>query len=496
LSIHTRRLATGRTLYEIKLRTPTGRQYSKSFRTRREAEAYQVKEKASQLTGAWVDPRAGELTIEEYTRDWMYQRVALRPRTVDLYRYLLDHHILPGLGHHQLRAVSPAMVRAWHADLGRKTTIGPSTRAKAYRLLRTMMTTAVDDELIVKNPCVVKGASVERHDERPVATIAQVAALAGHVDPRYRAMILLACWCGLRYGELAGLTRADIDLATETVTISRQLQETDNGVISWGPPKTDAGKRSVAVPPHLLPLLADHLRAIGPGADQLLFPAPEGGPLRNSNFNRRIWRPALDAVGLVGFHFHDLRHTGNTLAAQTGASTKELMARMGHASPRAALIYQHATKERDKAVARALSDLAAQAAGTPDNPAEEARTTPDVSEQCSIKVRSSPPEASNILPFRRKVLVRAVETMGLEPTTPCLQITGWRVSERPQAFSPDNLDAHALPQSARVATAVATATRRVFEVSVESVGYSGPKLGSTPSGRGTSKVLRMNEINE
>ncbi len=419
MSIHTRRLANGRSLYEVKLRTPQGRQYSKSFRTRREAEAYQAKEKTSQQTGAWVDPRAGELTVEEYARDWMYQRVALRPRTVDL--YLLDHHILPGLGHRQLRAVSPAVVRAWHADLGRKTTIGPSTRAKAYRLLRTMMATAVDDELIVKNPCVVKGASVERHDERPVATIDQVTDLANNVDPRYRSMILLACWCGLRYGELAGLTRSDIDLADETITIRRQLQETDNGVISWGPPKTDAGKRSVAVPPHLLPLIAEHLDTISPDPDQLLFPSPEGTPLRNSNFNRRIWRPAVDAVGLVGFHFHDLRHTGNTLAAQTGASTKELMARMGHASPRAALIYQHATKDRDKAVAQALSDLAAKAAGTHPDHAPWAPTDQGVSEQCSINVRSSPPRPPTSSPSGSKALFREVETMGLEPTTPCLQ---------------------------------------------------------------------------
>ncbi len=233
-------------------------------------------------------------------------------------------------------------------------------------------------------------------------------------------MILLACWCGLRYGELAGLTRSDIDLADETITIRRQLQETDNGVISWGPPKTDAGKRSVAVPPHLLPLIAEHLDTISLDPDQLLFPSPEGTPLRNSNFNRRIWRPAVDAVGLVGFHFHDLRHTGNTLAAQTGASTKELMARMGHASPRAALIYQHATKDRDKAVAQALSDLAAQAAGIQPDHAPWAPANQGVSEQCSINVRSSPPEASNIIPFSRKSPVQGGGDDGTRTHDPLL----------------------------------------------------------------------------
>jgi integrase len=85
-----------------------------------------------------------------------------------------------------------------------------------------------------------------------------------------------------------------------------------------------------------------------------VFPAPKGGLIRRSNFNRRIWAPAVRKVGLVGFHFHDLRHTSNTLAAMTGASTRELMSRMGHASPRAALIYQHATRERDAEIAARL----------------------------------------------------------------------------------------------------------------------------------------------
>lgn len=79
---------------------------------------------------------------------------------------------------------------------------------------------------------------------------------------------------------------------------------------------------------------------------------------RRSNFTRRVWQPACQTVGIDGLRFHDLRHTGNTLAAATGASTRELMARMGHASPRAALIYQHATADRDAAIAKALSDLA------------------------------------------------------------------------------------------------------------------------------------------
>jgi hypothetical protein len=163
----------------------------------------------------------------------------------------------------------------------------------------------------------------------------------------------------LRFGEAAALRREDIDLALGTVRIERQLQELKSGELREGPPKTEAGRRLVSLPPHVLPELERHLKLnVGPGESNLVFTSPDGTQLRRSNFNRRVWQPACKDMGLQGFHFHDLRHTGSTFAASTGASTKELMARMGHSSPRAALIYQHATRDRDRALADALSKLA------------------------------------------------------------------------------------------------------------------------------------------
>lgn len=339
MSIHTKRLATGRVLYEVKLRDMAGRQYSRSFRTRREAEAFQVTEKAARIQGSWIDFREGKVTFGVYATQWLKQRVALRPRTVDLYDYLFRCYLRPEFEHLELRAITPARVRAWHASLKEKA-IGPSTIAKCYRLLRTVMATAVDDELIVRNPCVLKGASTERAAERPIATVAQIATLGDEIDGRYRSLVLLATWTGLRFGELAGLRREDLDVVGGTIRVVRQVQELTTGQLVYGPPKTDAGYRTVAIPPHIVPDLVKHLAGQRDTAGEApLFPSPDGTPLRRSNFNRRAWQPACAAAGLTGFRFHDLRHTGNTLAAATGASTKELMVRMGHASPRAALIY-------------------------------------------------------------------------------------------------------------------------------------------------------------
>jgi hypothetical protein len=203
------------------------------------------------------------------------------------------------------------------------------------------------------------GRGIEHHAERPIISIAQVAALADTVDPRYRAMVLLATWAGLRFGETAGLRRVDVDLTEATVRVDRQLVELQGGQLIEGPPKTEAGRRLIALPPHVVPMQEWHLASFV-GTDPLshVFTSPDGAPLRRSNFNRRVWQLACAELGISGLRFHDLRHTGNTIAASTGASTKELMAKMGHASPRAALIYQHATLERDRTLADALSRLA------------------------------------------------------------------------------------------------------------------------------------------
>ena len=360
MSIRARRLSSGRTSYDVRLRAPDGRQYTKSFRTRKEAERYDVQERAAQLNGTWVDPEAGKVRLDTYSSTWLAQRPALRPRTVELYEYLLRRYVLPELGKRSLDKITPMMVRAWHARLATEHGVSATTSAKAYRLLRSMLATAVDDELIGRNPCILRGAGVERAAERPVISVSEVATLAGVIDPRYRSMVLLATWAGLRFGEAAGLQRGDIDLTSRSVQIERQLQELKNGERVEGLPKTDAGRRRVSLPPHIVPELARHLMIyVAEGETSLVFTSPDGTPLRRSNFNRRVWQPACKAVGLRAFHFHDLRHTGNTFAASTGASTKELMARMGHASPRAALIYQHATRDRDHALADALSELAA-----------------------------------------------------------------------------------------------------------------------------------------
>ena len=309
------------------------------------------------LRGSWVDPAAGKEPLAGYAARWLLERpTALQPRTLEFYESVLRVHILPTFGETAVSAITPPAVRAWHAELRRRT--GAPTVAKAYRLLRSILTTAVEDELLLRNPCILRGAGTERSPERKPPTLSELDALARAVDRRFRLLVLLAGWSGLRWGELTALSRRRIDLAAGTVEVTRSHVECNDGKPQPGPPKSAAGRRVVYLPPHLIPDVAEHLAEfVGSGPDALLFTGPLGATLNRRNFHN-VWKKARTAAGCPEVRFHDLRHLAATLAATTGATTKELMARMGHASPRAALLYQHATRDRDAAIAVALSELA------------------------------------------------------------------------------------------------------------------------------------------
>jgi integrase len=353
-----RLLPSGR--WQAKYRHPRTNQFvvaPSTFSTKSDADRWLSNTEVELDRGVWIDPEWGAVSLEDYATSWLAQR-QLRPRSVELYEGLLKHHIVPVLGKIDLGDLSPRDVRAWHAQLTKASHPGPSTVAKAYRLLRTLCETAVSDEMIARNPCKLKGASVERPAERPVASVAQVQALVDAMADRYKAMVLLAAWCSLRLGELLALTQQDIDLEGGTVRIDKAASELQDGERVVGPPKTEAGVRRVAMPPHVIPYIEEHLRVFSdPGEDGLVFVGMYGRPLRRASFYT-AWVRATTATGLGALRFHDLRHTGATLAAATGASTKELMARLGHASADAALRYQHATADRDRAIAKALSGLA------------------------------------------------------------------------------------------------------------------------------------------
>jgi len=253
-----------------------------------------------------------------------------------------------------LSAITTKAIRSWHAALSKE---HPSTGAKAYRLLATILRTAVEDRYLLVSPCRLKGAGQEKASERPVASVAEVQALADAMPERLRLAVLLAAWCQLRRGELLGLRRRDVDLQRGTVSVRLTRTTTGSGTIEKAP-KTDAGKRTLAVPPNVLAVLEHHLNSyVGAEPDSPLLVGEKGGAVIPGVLHA-AWHKARTTVQRPDLRLHDLRHAGLTWSAAAGATIAELMHWAGHASPAAALRYQHATIDRDRALADALAGSA------------------------------------------------------------------------------------------------------------------------------------------
>lgn len=351
-----RQLASGR--WQARYCGPDGmlRPAPQTFDTKLDADAWLKTQARDVVRGQWAEPKrqAGVTTLKPYADSWLAGR-ELKPRTQALYRDLLDALILPPLGTTRMDRLSPTSVRNWYAALDQGT---PTRRAHAYSLLRSIMTTAVQEDVVPVNPCRIRGAGSSRkqHDTK-VASLTELEAIVAAMPERLQAMVLLAAWCGLRFGELAELRRGDVDLEAGVLRVQRAVTRAP-GQLWVGDPKSDAGRRPVAIPPHLVPLLEEHLgKYMGAEPGALLFPARHGGHLAPTTLHKS-WSKAREKAGRADLHFHDLRHTGATLAAATGATLAELMARLGHSTPAAAMRYQHATADRDRAIAEALSGFA------------------------------------------------------------------------------------------------------------------------------------------
>jgi integrase len=358
---------SGEARYEVRVRGTDGKERSRTFRTKKEAERYERAHHAAIDSGVWIDPRAGRVTLAAWSSEWQRTVVHLRPKTRKIYDVNLRNHILPALGDHELAKLTPSMLRAWLSDVTAKDgrrgkPIAAGTVAQAYRTLNRVLAAAVDDELIGRNP--LQGVKPPRVEPEPMRFLIheEVASLAVAIDGRYRALVYLAAYSGLRAGELIALRRSHVDLLRRTITVVEQVQYIDRRhVVS--PPKSAAGRRSVALPRLVADELEEHFHGVpDQSADALVFPAPEGGYLHLENFRRRVWLPAVEQAGLAPLRVHDLRHTCASLAIAAGADVKVLQRMLGHASAALTLDrYGHLLPGQAESVAERL-DLLARAA--------------------------------------------------------------------------------------------------------------------------------------
>lgn len=344
---------------------PDAKRRSSTFTTKTDARAWLATAQADLVRKQWRAPEAGRRTVDAFARDYL-ARSDLRASTRALYEGVWRLHLAETWAEVPVADVTPQRVRQWHEAAARVTR--PTALVQAFRLLRALCNVAVADEVLAVNPCRVKAAGVAKaaRASRSI-TPAEVRALAAAVPDRYGALVLVLAWGGLRFGEAVALRRRDVSGDGAHLAVERSVRRV-GGRWVVGPPKTEAGRRVVALPPSVARAVLAHLaRCVPAGEDALVFGTSSGAFLASSNFTT-TFRRAVEACGLPPVRVHELRHTGATLAAQAGATTAELMSRFGHASPAASLRYQHAATHRDSELARALDALAIGGTVTPIRP--------------------------------------------------------------------------------------------------------------------------------
>ena len=345
--------------WQVRYTGPTARRYAPhTFETRVNAEAWVVAARRKIDKDQWDatddDPKE-QITFGVYAARWLANRqVAGRPikaRTREHYSAILDDHLLPTFGHRQLAAIKPKDVRDWHDDDARRPADDAQSTPTACcaRSWRPRSTTNCIDA----NPARIVGAGRAKrvHKIRP-ASVAELGVLTEAMPERLRLMVTLASWCALRFGETVELRRGDIDLSAEVIRIRRAAVRT-KGAYSITTPKSDAGVRDVAIPPHIIPLIEAHLaKYVGRGRDSLIFPADNGGHLQPSTLYRHWYKAATRPAGRSAL--------ARSAAFRRGAgrgdrrTLAELMARLGHSTPQAAMRYQHAAagpRPRDRGAA-------------------------------------------------------------------------------------------------------------------------------------------------
>ena len=337
-----------------------------TFDTRGDADAWLSMRRAELEEHRWRPPDPREIetpTLREFASTWIENRRTrdgqpLKPRTMDLYGALLDKQILPALGDKRLADITADDVDDWYAALLPN---APTRRSHTYALLSSIMRSASTGRraVISESPCRVEHPAVVRRAFQPKpATPEQIAIIVANMPEKYQALILLAAWCGLRWGEVSELRRRDLDLASMTVRVERAVVWR-KGQPTVGTPKSRAGVRTIALPPNLRSALRRHLAEHAlPGSEGLLFPnATRTGHLHVNTLSKTYHR-ARRIAGRPDLRVHDLRHSAATMAAQAGATLAELMTRMGHSTAKAALVYQHVAEGRDRIIAERMALLA------------------------------------------------------------------------------------------------------------------------------------------
>ena len=292
--------------WQATVRGPDGRERTKTYARKADAERWASIMEADKARGQWIDPNAGRLTFGQYALSWAAGQV-WRPTTVEGVNRRLEQHVLPYLGEVPLAALRPGQLQAW--PKGRSEVLAPSTVGLCLQTVRSVLRAAVADRLIAASP--VTGLRLPKPGRPKVVplTLDQVTAVREAMPERFQAAVTVAAGAGLRQGELFGLTADRVSFLGREVVVDRQLVTVTGRGTSLAPPKTPQSHRTIPVPDVVLSALSVHLARFPAGPDGLIFTAGNGRPVTRNNAGH-LWRRAAPRAQLPedADGWHDLRH--------------------------------------------------------------------------------------------------------------------------------------------------------------------------------------------
>lgn len=355
MSIKVRQTSRGERRYDVRLRDSSGREYSRTFRTRKEAERFEATERADRARGSWIDPRRASTRLIDVAAEWLASHPAKKESSLARDESILRVHVLPSIGKTPVGQLTPVdiqrLVNGWAGALG------PRTVRRQYAVLRAVFSLAVDTDRIGRSPCRKIKLPAERPVKHHIVSPEELRALAEAVGPDYKAMIYVAAILGLRWGECAGLRVKDVEFLGRSVAVESQRTRGLHGRMIAGDPKWNSS-RIMAAPAELVDLVAEHMRRrglSGANPEASLFVGPGGTPLHYSNWRRRVFVPACEKVGLVGLRFQALRTANTSAMVALDVNVKTAQARSGHRDAKTTLnIYARPSKEADRAAAELL----------------------------------------------------------------------------------------------------------------------------------------------
>lgn len=384
---------------------------SRTFPRKRDAQEWERKQVETLKTGAWADPKAGERPVREWCEIWLSAQPAKAPATERKIRGTITKQIAGTFGRRPLVSVRPSEVQSWAAELSRRQSA--ATARHSLGVLRRVFDHAMRDGAIHRNPAAgIRLPKVQGNDPLPL-THDQLWRLADHMSQsRDRLLVLVAGYCGLRWGELAALRWADVDIEGKSLRVARAYsEEAPRGEMS---PVKDHQARTVPVPT----IVADELATFRGDRkpSDLVFPSANRTPLRNRNFRRDVFDDAVEELGL-DITPHNLRDTAASLAIQAGASVVAVARLLGHESAATTLNHYAAFFPTDLDDVALRLDLAARQALVVATGADE--TSMDLRDRGRERhknVLADPRRATAAAEIRRKMAEMDAETDHLAPS--------------------------------------------------------------------------------